>query len=110
MANDETNLRRLASRVFMTDCLSTLSFKTPPQITIAEMCGDFLSPDILFEASTLQEFEQVASSLNFFSSQSRSLKDLIALFFDTDWADPGARCLALLETEHLIMQRNNADI
>jgi hypothetical protein len=103
IANEGTDVRRLATRVFMTDCLSTLSFKTPPQITTVEMCGDFLAPDILFEASTLEEFEKVASSSNFFNSQTWSLKDLITLFLDTDWAGPGAPCLALLETEHLIM-------
>jgi hypothetical protein len=87
----------------MTGCLSTLSFKTPPQITVAEMCGDFLSPDILFEASMSEAFEKLASSSNFFNTQNRSLKDVIALFLDTGLASPGAPCLALLEREHLIM-------
>jgi hypothetical protein len=78
-------------------------FKTPPQITTAEMCGDLPSSDALFEASTVEALSQVASSSDFFNSRSRSLKDLITLFLDADWSGPECPSLAFVGTEQLMM-------
>jgi hypothetical protein len=98
-----TYMRRLAARVFMTDCLSTLFFKSPPQITIAEMRGDMPSSDTLFEAPTLDEFTQVTTSSGQFDPNPRSLKDLVALFLEAEWAGPESPTLVLLGTEQLMM-------
>jgi len=102
IAKHETNSRRLAARVFMTDCMSTLFFKSPPQITAAELCGDLPCVDALFEASTLTEYIQLAASPGIFKPSTRSLKSLVSLFLDDDWAGPEAPSLDPVGSEHLI--------
>jgi hypothetical protein len=82
--------------------MSTLFFKSPPQITVAEVCGDLQSADALFEASSSAEFSQVVASSKPFELRTRSLKDLVSLFLDDDWAGPGAPSLAIIGSEHLI--------
>jgi hypothetical protein len=69
--------------------MSTLFFKSPPHITVAEMCGHVPSTDAVFEASTSNEYAQlVATSPTHTETQVRSLKDLVALFFHEEWAGP----------------------
>jgi hypothetical protein len=100
---ERSDSKRLAARVYTTDCLSTLMFKSPPQITAAEMSGDLPGPDVLFEASTADEFSQAATSSQFLNSQSRSLKDLLTLFLDADWSGPESPSLTFVGTEQLMM-------
>ncbi|KAF1829634.1 hypothetical protein BDW02DRAFT_138470 [Decorospora gaudefroyi] len=98
---DEVKIR-LAARVFMTDCMSTLFFKSPPQITVVEVGGDLPSSDALFEASSSAEFSRVVASSEPFEPTMRSLKNLVLLFLDDEWAGPEAPTLAVVGSEHLI--------
>ena len=86
----------------MTDCMSTLFFKSPPQITAAEVCGDLSCVDALFEASTLAEYIQLAASPGIFKPKTRSLKNLVTWFLDDEWAGPEVPSLDLIGSEHLI--------
>jgi hypothetical protein len=99
----KSNMYRLAARVFITDCMSTLFFKSPPHITTAEMSVYLPSTDTLFETSTAAEFSQLASSAPHPQTQARSLKDLITLFFGDDWTGCEASEFASIGLEHLTM-------
>ncbi|KAF2831592.1 hypothetical protein CC86DRAFT_283308, partial [Ophiobolus disseminans] len=82
---DEVKIR-LAHRVFVTDCMLTLLFKSPPQITITEMCGEMPSADAIFEASTSAVFLDLATALAPTPPHARSLKDLTSIFLhEEDW-------------------------
>ncbi|KAF1845290.1 uncharacterized protein K460DRAFT_311499, partial [Cucurbitaria berberidis CBS 394.84] len=98
---DEVKIR-LAARVFMIDCMSTMFFKSPPQITVAEVSGDLPSADALFEASSSAEFSQVVDSFEPFELRTRSLKNLVSLFLGDEWTGPEAPSLAVIGSEHLI--------
>jgi hypothetical protein len=80
--------------------MSTLFFKSVPQITMTEMCGDLLSTDALFEASTEDEFCQLAAAAS--AKGSQSLKDLMAFFLSDDWDGPDNPRLAHLRAEHAV--------
>jgi hypothetical protein len=77
-------------------------FKSPPQIIVAEMCGDLPCADALFEASTSAEFSQLVATSTLFSPRSRSLKDLVSSFLHEDWDGPEHLTLAPLGSEILI--------
>jgi hypothetical protein len=83
--------------------MSTLFFKSPPHVTAAEMSGNLPSTDALFEASTANEFSQLASSAPHLQTQIRSLKDFITLFSGDDWKGREAGEFASIGLEHLIM-------
>ena len=82
--------------------MSTMFFKSPPQITVAEMCGALPCADALFEASTSAEFLQLAATSTPFSPGSRSLKDLVSSILHEDWEGPEPPKLAPLGSEILI--------
>jgi hypothetical protein len=67
--------------------MSTLFFKSPPHITVAEMNGDIPSTDALFDVSTDAEFIDLVSSSPCHRAQTRSLKDIAAPFFREEWTD-----------------------
>jgi hypothetical protein len=68
-----SNVKRLATRIIITDSMLTLLFKCPPQITVAEMCGDLPGADAAFEASTSAEFAELGPDPAYSKSQTRSL-------------------------------------
>jgi hypothetical protein len=98
-----SNMKRLAARVFITDCMSTLFFKSPPHVTTAEMSGNLPSTDALFEASTAAEFSRLVSSATHLQTPIRSLKDFITLFSGDDWTGCEASEFVSIGLEHLIM-------
>jgi hypothetical protein len=102
LVSHESDVTRLAARVFVTDCMSTMFFRSPPQITVAEMCGDLPSADALFEASTSAEFSQLAATSTPFNPGSRSLKDLVSSFLHEDWDGPEPLKLARFGSEIMI--------
>jgi hypothetical protein len=97
-----SNMNRLVARVFVTDCMSTLFFKSPSQITVSEMCGDLPNTDEVFEASTLEQFSQLKATPHHFEPRSRSLKDLTALFFHDDWAGSESPDLSPVGSEQML--------
>jgi hypothetical protein len=82
--------------------MSTLFFKSPPHITMAEMSGDIPSTDALFDASTDAEFMNLVSSSPCHRAQSRSLEDFIAMFLRDEWTDHESDALIGIGLEHLI--------
>jgi hypothetical protein len=68
------------------------------------MCGNLPGSDALFEASTPEDFTQLAATPPVIPDPKiRSLKDMIALFLHADWAGSRAPSLALVGTEQLMM-------
>jgi hypothetical protein len=96
-----SNIIRLVARVFVTDCMNTLFFKSPPQITVAEMCADLPSTDAIFATSDDAEFKQLVATSAHFQPRTRSLKDVVALFLHDDWEGLDSLDLAPLDVEHL---------
>jgi hypothetical protein len=83
--------------------MSTSFFKSPPHITVAEMCGHLPSFDAVFEASSSNEYSRlVAASPARTETQVRSLKDLIALYLREEWEGPESLDLASIDLGHLI--------
>jgi hypothetical protein len=93
---------RLAHRIFTTDCMNTLFFKSPPQITIAEMCGDLPTADEFFEALDAASFSRLVATTADIEPQTRSLKDLVTLFLGDEWPGPNSPHLIGVRTEHLM--------
>jgi hypothetical protein len=83
--------------------MSTLFFKSPAQITTAEMCGDLPSIDSIFEASSPVGYSQMAQMATSRPSSRPSLKKLIALLLDEDWEGPESTEWTTMESEHLIL-------
>jgi hypothetical protein len=81
--------------------MSTLFFKSTPQITITEMCGDLPSIDAMFEASSDEEFSQLVAVLAA-PKGSQSLKDLITSLLGEGWDGPETPMLAHITAEHTI--------
>jgi hypothetical protein len=81
--------------------MSTLFFKSPPHITMAEMSGDIPSTDALFDASTDAEFMELASSSLCHTAPTRSLKDFAALFFREEWTNCQSAEFTDIGLEHL---------
>lgn len=82
--------------------MSTLFFKTPPQITLAEMRGSLPSTDAVFEAQSSTEFATLVASYDSTKLQRRGLKSLVELFLQDNWDGPSRPSLANLATENLI--------
>jgi hypothetical protein len=99
----KTDVYRLAARVFVTDCMSTLWFKSPPHVTAAEVCGDLQSTDALFETTSSAEFALLTATSPPFDPPLRSLKGLMALFMREDWVGPESPTLAPIGSEHLLI-------
>jgi hypothetical protein len=83
--------------------MSTLFFKSPAQITIAEMCGDLPSMDSIFEASSPAEYSHMAEMATSPPSSRPSLKRLIALLLDKNWEGPESTEWTTMGPEHLIL-------
>jgi hypothetical protein len=96
-----SNFVRLAHRVFVTDCLSTVLFKDPPNITIAEMTGDLPVTDAIFDAATPVEFTKLIATSTHREPQMRSLRDIMQLVLHGDDVNPDASNLAFIGLEHL---------
>jgi hypothetical protein len=87
--------------VFVTDCLSTILFKDPPNITIAEMTGDLPVIDTIFDAATPAEFTKLIATSTHSEPQMRSLRDIVQLVLHGDHVNPYASNLAIIGLEHL---------
>jgi hypothetical protein len=83
--------------------MSTLFFKSPSQITMAEMCGDLPSMDSIFEASSPTEYSQIAQMATGPPFSRPSLKELIALLLDENWKGAESTEWATMGSEHLIL-------
>jgi hypothetical protein len=68
---------------------------------VAEMCADLPSSDATFEASTSAEFLQLVTTSAQYEFQTRSLKDIVALFLQDDCTSPGVIQLVPIKVEHL---------
>ncbi|KAH7045217.1 hypothetical protein B0J12DRAFT_577525, partial [Macrophomina phaseolina] len=77
---------RLASLTFLWDCYVTISSGSPPQMATAELRGDMPCTERLYEAETASEFAylQPAEQNN---NCRRSLRDLVATFFEDEWRE-----------------------
>jgi hypothetical protein len=93
---------RLVHRVFTTDCMNTLFFKSLPTITVAEMRGDLPSTDSMFEAANPTEYEQLIATPAGPEQLSGSLKDLMTLFLGEHWPTHDSPDLAVVKPEHLM--------
>jgi hypothetical protein len=82
--------------------MNTLFFKSSPQITIAEMCGDLPSTDAMFEAANSTKYERLVATLADLKTQSGSLKNLATLFLGENWPRPDSSDLTVVKTEHLM--------
>jgi hypothetical protein len=82
--------------------MSTLWFKTPPSITLGEICGDLPLDDALFEASTAVEFSEMAATVIITEPQVRSLKDLSQIFLRDDWTGSDRTSLSSITSEQMI--------
>ncbi|KAH3952579.1 hypothetical protein HBI56_145540 [Parastagonospora nodorum] len=98
---DEVQIR-LAHRVFTTDCMNTLFFKSPPQITIAEMCGALPSTYASFETSNSIEFSRLDVASADLGGRHKSLKDWLNLLLGEGWTAIDPSDLKLVEIEHLM--------
>jgi hypothetical protein len=87
--------------VFVTDCLSTVLFKDPPNITIAEMTGDLPVTHAIFDAATPAEFTKLIATSTHPELQMRSLRDMVQLVLHSGHVDPDASNLAFIGLEHL---------
>jgi hypothetical protein len=87
--------------VFVTDCLSTVLFKDPPNITIAEMTGDLPVTDAIFDAANPAEFTKSIATSTHREPQMRSLRDIVQLVLHGDRVNPDASNLAFIRLEHL---------
>ncbi|KAH7128488.1 hypothetical protein B0J11DRAFT_459120 [Dendryphion nanum] len=94
---------RLVTWMFLSDCMNTLFFKSPPQISISEMTGDLPCADTLFEASTATEFTRLARSAPSSSSRGPSLESWISSLMAETWLGPEDPSLNWLEPYHLMM-------
>jgi hypothetical protein len=94
---------RLAARVFVTDSMSTLWFKSPPHITAAEVRGDLQSTDALFETVSSAEFALLTATSPSFDPPVRSLKGLMTLFMSEEWVGPESPTLIPIRSEHLLI-------
>jgi hypothetical protein len=83
--------------------MSTLFFKSPAQITIAEMCGDLPSMDPVFEAPSSMEYENLVAAQAELLLPQPNLGRLIALLFDEDWEGPGSSQWTSVGSEHLVL-------
>ncbi|EKG19949.1 Transcription factor fungi [Macrophomina phaseolina MS6] len=77
---------RLASLTFLWDCYVTIGSGSPPQMATAELRGDMPCTERLYEAETASEFAylQPAEQNN---NCRRSLRDLVATFFEDEWRE-----------------------
>lgn len=82
--------------------MSTLWFKTPPSITLGEMCGDLPLDDALFEATTAVEFSNTVATVIIAEPQVRSLKDLDQLYLRDDWTGSDRMSLSSITSEQMI--------
>ena len=82
--------------------MNTLFFKKAPEITVAEMCGDLPSTDSMFEIANSTEYEGLVATPIDLETQSRSLKDLVALCLGENWPRSDSSDLIAVETEHLM--------
>jgi hypothetical protein len=85
----------------VTDCLSTVLFKDPPNITIAEMTGDLPVTDAIFDAATPVEFTKLIATSTHREPQMRSLRDIMQSVLHGDDVNPDASNLAFIGLEHL---------
>lgn len=86
----------------MTDCMNTLFFKSPPQITIIEMCGYLPSTYASFEASDSIAFSRLDLASADLKYRLISLKDWLNLLLREDWTGPDQKFLVFIEMEHLM--------
>jgi hypothetical protein len=93
---------RLSHRVFITDGMNTLFFKSSSQITVAEMCGDLPSTDAMFETANSTEYERLVATPADLGIQGGSLKDLVTLSLGESWSGPGSASSTSVGTEHLM--------
>ncbi|KAH7111326.1 hypothetical protein B0J11DRAFT_447653, partial [Dendryphion nanum] len=94
---------RLVTWLFLSDCMNTLFFKSPPQISVSEMYGDLPCADLLFEAPTAAEFTRLAGSIASSTSKRPSLKSWISSLMEETWSGPEDTSLIWLESYHLMM-------
>jgi hypothetical protein len=81
--------------------LSTVLFKDPPNITIAEMTGDLPVTDAIFDAATPAEVTKLIATSTHREPQIRSLRDIVQLVLHGDHVNPDASNLAFIGLEHL---------
>jgi hypothetical protein len=81
--------------------LSTILFKDPPNITIAEMTGDLPVADAIFDAATPAEFKKLIATSTHREPQMRSLRDIVQLVLHSDHVNSDASTLAFIGLEHL---------
>jgi hypothetical protein len=81
--------------------LSTILFKDPPNITIAEMTGDLPVTDAIFDAATPAEFTKLVAASTRREPQVRSLRGIVKLVLHGDHVNPDASNLAFMGLEHL---------
>jgi hypothetical protein len=70
-------------------------------MTVAEMCADLPSSDVIFEASSSADFLQLVATSAHFQPQTHSLRDVVALFLQDEWSSTDVLSLVPSEAEHL---------
>jgi hypothetical protein len=83
--------------------MSTLFFKSPPQISLTEMCADLPRTEEAFEASNCFEYSQSAAAWSTFGRKTESLKGLMSFLLGEDWPGRDAPGLAFVQTEQLMI-------
>jgi hypothetical protein len=82
--------------------MNTLFFKSPPQITIAEMCGALPSTHASFEASDSLEFSQLDVASADLEGRHKSLRDWLNILLVEAWTGINPFDLEFVEMEHLM--------
>jgi hypothetical protein len=101
---EEESRVRAVYFMFVVDSMNTFFLSQLPKIAIAEVSQTLPCNDVLFDASTPEEFTQLCSQCSRLSHQKPSIKQLIASLMSENWSDEQKKSLLdCLELRHLMI-------
>jgi hypothetical protein len=90
--------------MFVMDCMDTFFFSLLPKMAIAEVSQTLPCNDVLFDASTPDEFHRLCTQSSRLSHQKPSIKQLISSLMGENWSDEQNKSLLdSLELRHLMI-------
>jgi hypothetical protein len=101
---EEESRVRAVYFMFVMDCMDTFFFSLLPKMAIAEVSQTLPCNDVLFDASTPEEFNRLCTQSAPLSHQKPSIKQLIAFLMGENWSDEQNKSLLdSLELRHLMI-------
>jgi hypothetical protein len=101
---EEESRVRAVYFMFVMDCMDTFFFSLLPKMAIAEVSQTLPCNDVLFDASTPEDFTQLCTQCSRLSQQNPSIKQLIAFLMGENWSDEQKKSLLdMLELRHLMI-------